>query len=198
MASQADSVLNLFQATGAYLKGHFRLTSGLHSGEYLQSALVLRYPRHAEELGGSLASSLKEVTSPREIGLVVAPALGGLIIGHEVARALNTPFLFAERDASGRMTLRRGFTVDPGATAVVVEDVITTGGSTREVIEILQNLGVSVLAAGSIVDRSAGTATLGVPRASLVTLDVISYPPETCPMCREGIPVSKPGSRNTG
>ncbi len=198
MASQADSVLNLFQATGAYLKGHFRLTSGLHSGEYLQSALVLRYPRHAEELGGSLASSLKEVTSPREIGLVVAPALGGLIIGHEVARALNTPFLFAERDASGRMTLRRGFTVDPGATAVVVEDVITTGGSTREVIEILQNLGVSVLAAGSIVDRSAGTATLGVPRAALVTLDVISYPPETCPMCREGIPVSKPGSRNTG
>ncbi len=198
MASQADSVLAMFQATGAYLKGHFRLTSGLHSGEYLQSALVLRHPRHAEELGRSLASRLKDMTSPREIGLVVAPALGGLIIGHEVGRALNTPFLFTERDASGQMTLRRGFTVDPGATAVVVEDVITTGGSTREVIEILKNLDVFVLAAGSIVDRSAGTAALGVPRVALVTLNVISYTPETCPMCRQGIPVSKPGSRNVG
>lgn len=196
MASQADSVLTLFEAAGAYLKGHFRLTSGLHGAEYLQSALVLRHPRHAELLGGDLATSLKALTSPSEIGLVVAPALGGLIIGHEVARALNTPFLFTERDASGRMTLRRGFTVDPGVTAVVVEDVITTGGSTREVIEILTNLGVSVLAAGCIVDRSGGTAALGFPRTALLTLNVVSYPPETCPMCRVGIPVSKPGSRN--
>ncbi|MGI8990153.1 MAG: orotate phosphoribosyltransferase [Bryobacteraceae bacterium] len=198
MASQADPVLALFEDAGAYLKGHFRLTSGLHSAEYLQSALVLRHPRRAEELGRRLASDLKNLTSPREIGLVVAPALGGLIIGHEVARALNTPFLFTERDASGQMSLRRGFSVAPGATAVVAEDVITTGGSTREVIEILTNLGGSVLAAGSIVDRSGGTAALGLPRAALVTLNVISYPPEICPMCREGIPISKPGSRNAG
>lgn len=198
MASQADPVLALFEDSGAYLKGHFRLTSGLHSAEYLQSALVLQHPRSAEILGSKLAKSLQALTFPGEIGLVVAPALGGLIIGHEVARALNTPFLFTERDACGQMTLRRGFTVVRGAAAVVVEDVITTGGSTCEVIEILKNLGASVLAAGCIVDRSAGIAALAVPRTALLTLNVVSYPPEACPMCREGTPVWKPGSRNTG
>ncbi len=195
MASQADRVLELFRSTGAYLTGHFRLTSGLHSAEYLQSALVLQHPSHAEELGRQLATVLKALTPAGSIGLVVAPALGGLIIGHEVARALGTPFIFTERDASGAMTLRRGFTVEPGVSAAVVEDVVTTGGSTREVIRILEELGATVLSAGSIIDRSGGRADLGVRRTALVTLDVVAYSPETCPMCREGVPVSKPGSR---
>ena len=195
MASQADGVLELFRITGAYLSGHFRLTSGLHSAEYLQSALVLQHPSHAEELGRGLSTALEALTPAGGIGLVVAPALGGLIVGHEVARALGTPFVFTERDGSGAMTLRRGFTIEPGVGAVVVEDVVTTGGSTREVIRIVEELGATVLCAGSIIDRSGGRADLGVPRTALATLDVIAYPPETCPMCREGTPVSKPGSR---
>ncbi len=195
MASQADRVLELFRSTGAYLTGHFRLTSGLHSAEYLQSALVLQHPLHAEELGRQLATALEALTPAGRIGLVVAPALGGLIIGHEVARALATPFVFTERDASGAMTLRRGFTIEPGVRTAVVEDVVTTGGSTREVIRILEELGATVLSAGSIIDRSGGRADLGVPRTALVTLDVVAHPPETCPLCRDGSPVSKPGSR---
>ena len=134
---------------------------------------------------------------PERIGLVASPAIGGLIIGHEVARALGTRFIFAERDTSGKMKLRRGFEVTPGETAVVIEDVITTGGSTREVIESLRQQGARVLAAGSIIDRSGGKVNLGVPRAALDTLVVDSYPPETCPLCAQGIPVVKPGSRPT-
>ena len=127
--------------------------------------------------------------------MVASPAIGGLIIGHEVARALGARFIFAERDASGKMTLRRGFEVTPGETAVVIEDVITTGGSTREVVESLRARGARVLAAGSIIDRSGGAVDVGVPRAALDTLAVDSYPPETCPLCAQGIPVVKPGSR---
>jgi orotate phosphoribosyltransferase len=192
---QAETVFDLFRSTGAYLQGHFRLTSGLHSGEYLQSALVLRHPAAAEELGRLLAGELHKLTGEKS-ALVVSPALGGLIIGHEVARALGTPFLFTERDpATRQMLLRRGFTLDPGQTAVVVEDVITTGGSTQEVIELLQAAGARVLAAGSIIDRSGGKADVGVPRTALVTLQVAAYPPEDCPLCRQGLPVVKPGSR---
>jgi orotate phosphoribosyltransferase len=192
---QAETVFDLFRSTGAYLQGHFRLTSGLHSGEYLQSALVLRHPAAAEELGRLLAGELHKLTGEKT-DLVVSPALGGLIIGHEVARALGTPFLFTERDpATRQMLLRRGFTIDPGQTAVVVEDVITTGGSTQEVIELLHGAGARVLAAGSIIDRSGGKADVGVPRTALVTLQVAAYPPEDCPLCRQGLPVVKPGSR---
>jgi orotate phosphoribosyltransferase len=192
---QAESVLDLFRTTGAYLEGHFRLTSGLHSPNYLQCALVLRHPPAAEDLGRRLAAELRTiVTEP--LSLVVSPALGGLIIGHEVARALGTPFLFTERDPETRkMLLRRGFTVQPGQTAVVVEDVITTGGSTRDVIDTLRAAGVRVLAAGSIIDRSGGAADLGIPRVALATLQVAAHRPEECPLCREGIPVVKPGSR---
>jgi orotate phosphoribosyltransferase len=138
---QAEAVLELFRQTGAYLQGHFRLTSGLHSGEYLQCALVLRHPQAAEKLGRLLAQELLKII-PAGPAVVVSPALGGLIIGHEVARALGTPFLFTERDPESRqMLLRRGFSVAPGDTAVVVEDVITTGGSTQDVIETLKGLG---------------------------------------------------------
>src|SRR5579872_3786291 len=161
MTPQAESILELFRSTGAYLQGHFRLTSGLHSSEYLQCALVLQHPAAAEKLGRLLAGQMRSLT-PEPIGLVVSPALGGLIIGHEVARALGTPFLFTERDAATKkMSLRRGFTIAPGQTAVVVEDVITTGGSTQDVVEVLKDAGARVLAAGSIIDRSGGHADVG-------------------------------------
>jgi orotate phosphoribosyltransferase len=189
-------VLELFRSTGAYLTGHFRLTSGLHSPEYLQCALVLQYPAHAEQLGRKLAEQLKPLIGSERVDLVASPAIGGLIIGHEVARALGARFVFTEREA-GKMTLRRGFETAPGETAVVIEDVITTGGSTREVVECLRERGVRVLAAGSIIDRSGGASDVGVARAALETMRVVSYAPESCPLCAQGIPVVKPGSRTT-
>lgn len=186
----------LFDETGAYLRGHFRLTSGLHSGEYLQCAKVLAHPQHAEQLGTALAAKIKELIPNDNVDVVLAPAMGGLIIGHEVARAFKVPFLFTERDtASGQMTLRRGFDVKPGARAVVIEDVITTGGSSREVVELLKAAGAQVLAAGSIIDRSNGKADVGVPRTALEQLNVVTYDPSDCPLCKEGLPVTKPGSR---
>jgi orotate phosphoribosyltransferase len=184
-----ENTLGRFRQTGAYLTGHFRLTSGLHSGEYLQSALVLQHPAIAEEFGRELARALPPAS------VVVSPAIGGLIIGHEVARALGVRFLFGERDAAGKMTLRRGFSVAPGETAVVIEDVVTTGGTTREVIELLQQAGARVLAAGSIIDRSGGQVDLGVPRTALATLSVVAYSPEECPLCKQGLAIEKPGSR---
>ncbi len=184
----------MFNATGAYLRGHFRLTSGLHSREYLQCALVLQHPQHAERLGKLLAGAMKAL-GLAEVRVVASPALGGLIIGHEVARALGARAIFTERDPEGHMILRRGFAVEPGEPAVVVEDVVTTGGSTREVVETLRAAGANVLAAGSIIDRSAGQAEVGAPRVSLATLSVVNYPPENCPLCQQGIPVVKPGSR---
>jgi len=191
--------MDLFKVTKAYLKGHFRLTSGLHSQEYLQCALVLQHPQFAERLGKALAEAIQaQLHGP--VQLVVSPAMGGLIIGHEVARALGTPHIFTERDRSGnpagKMTLRRGFQVTPGVRTVVVEDVVTTGGSTREVIELLRELGAEPVAAGSIIDRSGGKADLGgLPKAALVTMEVTAYDPAQCPLCAEGSPVVKPGSR---
>jgi orotate phosphoribosyltransferase len=195
VTSQPARVLDLFQQTGAYLRGHFRLTSGLHSPEYLQSALVLAHPRHAETLGRELAARILSLLPQEDIALVISPALGGLIIGHEVARALGVRFLFTERDADRKMSLRRGFTLKPGERAVVVEDVITTGGSTKEVIDIVRAQGAIPVAAGSIIDRSGGAVDLGIPRAALETLTVLAYSPEDCPMCKAGEPVVKPGSR---
>jgi orotate phosphoribosyltransferase len=195
MTPAEASVLDLFRSRGAYLEGHFRLTSGLHSPTYLQCALVLQHPEEAERLGRRLAEALRGVRAA-EVSVVASPALGGLIIGHEVARALGSRFIFTERDAAMKqMVLRRGFQVKPGEAAVVVEDVITTGGSTQEVVEALRGSGANVLAAGSIIDRSGGAADVGVPRVALATLRVESYPPETCPMCVQGIVVVKPGSR---
>jgi orotate phosphoribosyltransferase len=196
----SDSTLQTFRETGAYLKGHFRLTSGLHSSEYLQSALVLQHPELAQRLGRDLAQGMPK--DQGHVQMVVSPALGGLIIGHEVARALGARFLFTERDPAGpdgkgsaKMTLRRGFTLTPGENAVVVEDVVTTGGSTREVIELLQTAGVRVVGVGSIIDRSGGRVDLGVPRVALATLDAVAWTPEECPLCKQGLPVVKPGSR---
>ena len=189
-------VLPLFESTGAYLKGHFRLTSGLHSPEYLQCARVLQFPRYAEQFGQALAEKLKGLTPEKRIGLVVSPAMGGLIIGHEVARALGTPFIFTERGTDTKMTLRRGFSVPPGEVVAVIEDVVTTGGSTREVIELLRAAGANPISAGSIVDRSGGTAEFpGVSFAALSTLQVVAYEAENCPLCAAGVPLVKPGSR---
>lgn len=195
MTPQAESILEIFKSTGAYLQGHFRLTSGLHSAEYLQCALVLQHPAAAEKLGRLLAEELRQY-APQGVKTVVAPAMGGLIIGHEVARAIGARFIFTERDAATKeMALRRGFTVSAGEPTLVIEDVITTGGSTVDVIEVLTAAGAKVLAAGSIIDRSGGHANVGVPRAALATLQVVAHYPEKCPMCALGIPVVKPGSR---
>lgn len=196
--SHSDPVLSVFESTGAYLHGHFRLTSGLHSPEYLQCAKVLQYPVHSEAFGRALAARFREMADGQAIPLVASPAIGGLIIGHEVARALGARFQFTERDASGKMTLRRGFEVAAGERAVVVEDVVTTGGSSREVIELLREAGVQVIAAGSIIDRSGGQADIGVPRVALATLSVTTWAQELCPLCRQGSAAVKPGSRNAG
>ncbi|HZQ52428.1 MAG TPA: orotate phosphoribosyltransferase [Bryobacteraceae bacterium] len=194
----ADSTMDLFEQTGAYLRGHFRLTSGLHSGEYLQCAKVLAFPVYAERLGRELAHKLQGVIGDSSVDVVVSPAMGGIVIGHEVARALNARALFTERDAaSNEMTLRRGFELQPRERVVVIEDVITTGGSTQEVVRVAQAAGAEVLAAGSIIDRSNGLADVGVPRVALATLNPVAYKPEECPLCRVGQPIVKPGSRRT-
>jgi orotate phosphoribosyltransferase len=195
VSEQSEPILGAFLESGAYLRGHFRLTSGLHSPEYLQCALVLQHPRYAEQFGRLLATEFRRLEPTLNVSVVVSPAIGGLIIGHEVARALGARFIFSERDASGKMVLRRGFTIEPGETAVVVEDVVTTGGSSREVIDILRAADARVLGAGSIIDRSGGAADLGVPRVALKTLQVVAYREEDCPLCRAGSPVIKPGSR---
>jgi orotate phosphoribosyltransferase len=179
-----------FEETGALLRGHFRLSSGLHSDTYLQCARLLMWPERAETAGKELAAKLADVGAR----IVVSPALGGLVIGHEVARALGTPFLFAERQ-DGVFTFRRGFRVEPGEPIVVVEDVFTTGKSTREVIDTVTSAGGRVLAAGSIVDRGLPSGALAVPHRSLLTLNVPSWPADSCPLCRAGKPLDTPGSR---
>ncbi len=190
------AIMDLFEETGAYLRGHFRLTSGLHSGEYLQCAKVLAYPVHAGRLGRELAEKLQPLVDAAQVQTVISPAIGGIVIGHELARSLASHAIFAERDpASNQMVLRRGFDISKGESVVVVEDVITTGGSTRDVLRIVDELGGQVLAAASIIDRSNGRVDLGVPRIALETLDPITYDPDDCPLCRQGIPVVKPGSR---
>ena len=185
-------ILELFKETGALLEGHFLLTSGLHSDRYLQCALVLQHPQYAAELGRALAARLRESGQPASV--VVAPALGGILVAHEVARALGVRGLFAERQ-DGALRLRRGFRIDPGERCFVVEDVLTTGGSTRETMEVVRKAGGIVVAAGALIDRSGARADLGVPRFALAVMDIPTYPPESCPLCRSGSEAVKPGSR---
>jgi orotate phosphoribosyltransferase len=183
-------ILETFRQHQALLEGHFILSSGLHSDRYIQCALVLQHPEVAGRLGQELAAKLGKTGAKA----VVSPALGGILVGHEVARALGLRSLFAERQ-DGRMTLRRGFTLAPEEPTIVVEDVITTGGSTRETMAAVEEAGGRVLAAGALVDRSGGAAELGVPRAALLTLTVQNYDAAQCPLCRAGLPTVKPGSR---
>jgi orotate phosphoribosyltransferase len=185
----AEQVIGEFKTTGALLEGHFQLSSGLHSTVYLQCALVLQFPEKAAAFGEAIARQF----AGQGIQLVASPAIGGIVIGHEVARALGARFVWTERDA-GRMTLRRGFTVSPGEKTLVVEDVITTGGSTRETIDALVEAGADVAGAASIIDRSAGSADVGVPRVALASLKVLSVEAAACDACRMGEPVVKPGS----
>ena len=186
----ADEVIDQFRTTGALLEGHFQLTSGLHSTVYLQCALVLQHPPIAEAFGRAIAEAYRD----QGLQLVASPAIGGIVIGHEVARALGARFVWTERE-SGQMTLRRGFTVSPGEKTLVVEDVITTGGSTRETVEALKKAGADVIAAASIIDRSGGSVDVTVPRTALATLKVLSVDPSVCDACKLGEPAVKPGSR---
>ena len=186
----SDQILDVFRRVRALLEGHFRLTSGLHSSGYLQCALVLQYPREAEACGAAIASQVKALGAD----VVLSPALGGIVIGHEAARGLGVRALFAERQ-DGILTLRRGFSLNPGERVLVVEDVVTTGGSTRETIDVARAAGATVVGAASIIDRSGGTQALDVPFYALATVSLPTYQPDACPLCAAGRPVVKPGSR---
>jgi orotate phosphoribosyltransferase len=195
-----EELLRLFESVGAIRHGHFELTSGLHSGTYVQCARVLQFPRYAEKLGRALAALFSDAV----IEAVVSPALGGVIIGQEVARALpegkgsaagGIPAIFVERDASGTLTLRRGFTLRPDQHVLVIEDVWTTGGSTLETIQVVEEAGGRVIAAGALIDRSGGQVEFPVESQALLDLPIASYAQEDCPQCREGSAAVKPGSR---
>ncbi|HXJ07605.1 MAG TPA: orotate phosphoribosyltransferase [Candidatus Acidoferrum sp.] len=195
-----EEALRIFESVGAIRHGHFELSSGLHSGMYVQCALVLQYPRFAEKLGRALAALFSDAV----IGAVVSPALGGVVIGQEVARALpepkaaaggGAPAIFVERDASGTMTLRRGFSLEPDQHVLVIEDVWTTGGSTLETIQVVEESGGRVVAAGALIDRSGGKIEFPVESQALLDLPIASYEPEECPLCRGGGVAVKPGSR---
>jgi orotate phosphoribosyltransferase len=183
--------LELYEKTGALLRGHFRLTSGLHSDVYLQSAVVLQYPEHAAALGSALASGFRA----DGVQTVLAPAIGGILVAHEVARALGVRALFTEREG-GTMRLRRGFALTAGERCLVVEDVITTGGSTREVVTCVEEHGGAVVGVGSLIDRSGGAAAFKVKRTALATVNATTWPPEACPLCKTGSQAIKPGSRS--
>ncbi len=185
-----DNIFEIFKKTGALLQGHFLLTSGRHSDKYFQCAKVLQYPEYTEQVCSIIAEHFKD----NEIDTVISPAIGGIIVGQEVARQLNKRSIFAEREDK-KLSLRRGFTIERGEKVLVCEDVVTTGGSVFEVIEIVKQLGGEVVGVGYIVDRSNGKVDFGYPKKSTLKLEVISYLPEECPLCEENIPLVKPGSR---
>ena len=190
LTMRAEEVIEKFKTTGALLEGHFVLSSGLHSTAYLQCAIALRSPVVAAEFGAALAEQFRA----DQIETVASPAIGGLVIGYEVARHLGADFVWTERE-QGAMTLRRGFSLSRNERVLVVEDVITTGGSTRETIAVLREAGAEIVGAASIIDRSGGNADVGVPRVSLATLNVPAVDPSECESCRRGEHAIKPGSR---
>ena len=190
-----DRLLSIFRETGALLEGHFLLTSGLHSNQYFQCAKVLQHPRYCEELCQEIAGRFRQ----EPIEVVIAPALGGIVVGQEVGRQLGVRTMFTERK-DGAMQLRRGFAINAGERVLVCEDVVTTGGSVREVIQIVRDLGGTVSGVASIVDRSGGTVRFDLDEASgaqfaVMTLQAQAFPPASCPLCKEGTPAIKPGSR---
>jgi orotate phosphoribosyltransferase len=187
---ERETLLDRFRQLGALLEGHFRLTSGLHSSAYLQCALVLQYPAEAETLGRALAAKVKDLRPT----VVLSPALGGLIIGHEVGRALGVRAVFAER-VDGALTLRRGFDLGASDRVLVVEDVLTTGGSTRETMDVARARGATVVGAVSVINRSGQDAPVDVPFVALAAITPPTYTPEACPLCAKGLAVTKPGSR---
>lgn len=187
----SEEVITVFKETGAMLSGHFKLTSGRHSDSYFQCAKVLQHPVHT----GALCRELAARFAGEDVSVVIGPATGGIIVSYETARALGVRGIFTERE-NGVMVLRRGFSIEPGERALVVEDVITTGGSVLEVIDVVRSLGGIVVGAGVLVDRSGGKVDLGVRKEALLVTEAISYSPDQCPLCRDGIPAVKPGSRN--
>jgi orotate phosphoribosyltransferase len=190
MALNKDEILKIFRESGALLEGHFILTSGLHSDKYFQCARVFQYPWHALSLCRDIADHYRNL----EIDTVVSPAVGGIIVGQEIARLLNVRSIFTER-VEGRMTLRRGFAVEAGEKILIAEDVTTTGGSVKEVMETVRAQGGTVAGVTGVVDRSGGKAEFGVPYFSLLQMDVMTHQPGSCPMCRAGSEAVKPGSR---
>jgi orotate phosphoribosyltransferase len=188
--SDETNILEIFKKTGALLQGHFLLTSGRHSDKYFQCAKVLQYPEYTEQVCKIIADYFKDF----EIDTVISPAMGGIIVGQEVARLLKKRSIFAEREDK-KLTLRRGFTIDKGEKILVCEDVVTTGGSVFEVIDIVREQGGEVVGAGYIVDRSNGKVNFGHPQKSTMKMEVISYAPDECPLCKQKIPLVKPGSR---
>ncbi|MFQ5798033.1 MAG: orotate phosphoribosyltransferase [Bacteroidota bacterium] len=191
-----EDILKIFEETGALLEGHFQLTSGLHSPQYFQCARVLQYPKYTQLLCGEIAGHF----SRSSFDVVASPALGGIVVGQEVGRQLGVRTIFAERK-DGLMRLRRGFDVASGERVLVCEDVITTGGSVYEVIDMLKNAGGIIFGVGCIVDRSGGKAKFSAAHEkspfSVLQIDVISYDPRNCPLCRQGLELMKPGSRAT-
>ena len=190
MGLQSYEILRIFKETGALLEGHFILTSGLHSTTYFQCAKVFQYPWHAEVLCKDTSNHFKD----EKIDVVVSPAVGGIVFGQEIARLLGVRSIFTER-VEGKMTLRRGFEVSEGERILLAEDVTTTGGSVKEVIEVVKNLGCDVVAVTAVVDRSGGKAQFGVPYFSLFQMEVRNFPPDECLMCKSGSVAIKPGSR---
>lgn len=188
---QTEEILSIFKTTEAMLEGHFKLTSGLHSPQYFQCAKVLQYPKHLVELCSEIANYYKQ----KQIDVVISPALGGVAVGQEVGRQLNARTIFTERQ-DGVMILRRGFEIKLGEYVLVCEDVITTGGSTQEVIDIVHDNGGKVVGTACIVDRSGGKAKIAIANQfSVLKMEVITYQPEECPLCKQNIPIAKPGSR---
>ena len=187
--------MKIFEKCNAYHKGHFRLSSGLHSEYYLQCALVLANPKVAAKVCKALADKFSTKGVRRgEIDIVIGPAIGGITAAYEVARALGAKGIFSERE-EGKMTLRRGFNIRPGEKVLVIEDVTTTGGSAQEVVGLAKGLGAKVVGVGAIIDRSGGKAKFGVPFKSLAKLNIKTFQPDTCPLCKAGRPITKPGSR---
>lgn len=186
----AEQVIDLMRATGALLEGHFLLTSGLHSRGYVQCARVLQYPQHAEALGRWIADGFRDAA----LDVVISPAIGGIVIGQEVARALGVRALFAERE-QGVMTLRRGLELSPAERVLVVEDVTTTGGSVREVMHLVEERQAIPVGVGTVLDRSGGSIDFAVPHHALAALSIETYAPDACPLCKAGGQPVKPGSR---
>ncbi|GAQ25709.1 MULTISPECIES: orotate phosphoribosyltransferase [Tepidanaerobacter] len=186
-----DEILKLFYETDVLKTGHFLLTSGRHSNKYLQCAQLLQYPKATEQVVKKLAENVKDLG----IQTVIGPAMGGIIVSYEMARQLDARAIFTERGEDGKMALRRGFTIKPGEKVLVVEDVVTTGGSVKEVISVVKELKGDIAAVAALVDRSGGKVDFGVPAYYALNLEVESYLPEECPLCKENIPIEKPGSR---
>ncbi|MCU0643185.1 MAG: orotate phosphoribosyltransferase [bacterium] len=187
-----EDVLKLFKETGALLEGHFLLTSGLHSPQYFQCAKVLQYPQHAQKLCWEIAYNYMS----EKVNVVVGPALGGIIVAQEIARLINARAIFSERE-NGKMTLRRGFEIKPNERVLVVEDVVTTGGSINEVIGLAKEAGAQLVGVGFLVDRSQDRIKFDMPKFSVIQMDVVTYQPDDCPICKKNVPLVKPGSRKS-